>query len=47
MRNLSDNNDNIQDIISLCEIMESRFEVMYQQYLCNPRKCNSASSLSG
>ena len=47
MRNLSDNNDNTQDIISLCEIMESRFEVMYQQYLYNPRKCNSASSLSG
>ena len=48
MRNLSDMNDlyNAQDVILMCEIIENRFEDMYQKRLCNPRKCNSASSLS-
>ena len=48
MRNLSDMNDlyHTQDVILLCEIIESRFEIMYQKYFYYPRKCNSASSLS-
>ena len=49
MRKLSDVNDlyNAQDVILLCQIIESRFEIMYQKYFYNPRKCNSASLLSG
>ena len=27
--------------------MESRFEIVYQKYFYNPRKCNSANSLGG
>ena len=27
-----------QDVISLCEIIDSRFEVMYQKYFYNPTK---------
>ena len=48
MRNLSDMNDlyHTQGVILLCEIMESRLEVMYQKYFSYPRKCNSVSSLS-
>ena len=49
MRNLSDMNDlyNAQDVILLCEIIENRFQLMHDRYGFNPRKCNSASSLSG
>ena len=49
MRNLGDMNDlyNVQDVIILCEIIENRFEQMYQKFGFNPRKCNSASTLSG
>ena len=48
MRNLGDMNDlyNVQDVIILCEIIENRFEQMYQKFGFNPRKCNSASTLS-
>ena len=38
---------NTQDIILLCEIIENRFQTMHDRYGFNPRKCNSASSLSG
>ena len=49
MRNLGDLNDlyNIQDVILLTEITESRFEAMKNTYGFNGRKCNSASSMSG
>ena len=49
MRNLGDLNDlyNTQDMILLTEIIESRFEAMKNTYGFNPRKCNSASSMSG
>ena len=49
MRNVGDMNDlyNVQDVIILCEIIENRFEQMYQKFGFNPRKCNSASTLSG
>ena len=48
-RNLGDMNDlyNAQDVILLCEIIENRFQLMHDRYGFNPRKCNSASSLSG
>ena len=39
---------NAQDVILLCEIaIESRLQFMHDQYGFNPRKCNSASELSG
>ena len=49
MRNLGDMNDlyNTQDIILLCEIIENRFQVMNNNYGFNPRKRNSAASMSG
>ena len=49
MRNLSDLNDlyNTQDLILLCEVLESRFQAMQNTYGFNPRKCNSASTMSG
>ena len=49
MRHLREMNDlyNIQDIIFLCEICENRFQFMNNRYGFNPRKCNSASTLSG
>ena len=49
MRNLGDLNDlyNVQDVILLCEIIENRFQAMQNTYGFNPRKCNSASSMSG
>ena len=48
MRNLDDLNDlyNTQDVILLCEILESRFQAMQNTYGFNPRKCNSASTMS-
>ena len=48
MRNLGDLNDlyNTQDVILLTEIIESRFQAMQNTYDFNPRKCNSASSVS-
>ena len=49
MRHLNNMNDlyYVQDIILLLEIVEKRFEQMYQKDYFNPRKCNSASTLSG
>lgn len=49
MRNLGDLNDlyNTQDVILLTEIIESEFKAMQNTYGFNPRKCNSASSMSG
>ena len=49
MRNLGDLNDlyNTQDVILLTEIIESRFQAMQNAYGFNPRKCSSASSMSG
>ena len=49
MRNLGDLNDlhNTQDVILLTEIIESRFQEMQNTYGFNPRKLNSASSMSG
>ena len=38
---------NAQDLILLLEIMENRFQAMYEKSMDNPRKCNSASTLSG
>ena len=38
---------NTQDVILLTVITESRFEAMKNIYGFNPRKCNSASSMSG
>ena len=48
MRNLGDLNDlyNAQYVILLIEIIESRFQAMQDTYGFNPRKCNSASSMS-
>ena len=37
----------IQDVILLTEIIESCFQSMQDMYGFNPRKCNSASSMSG
>ena len=49
MRTLGDMNDlyNAQDVILLCEIIENRFQQMQEKFGYNPRKCNSASTLSG
>ena len=49
MRNLGDLNDlyNVQDVFLLTKIIESRFQAMQNTYGFNPRKCNSASSMSG
>ena len=48
MRNLNNMNDlyNTQDVILLCEIIENCFQLMYDKYGFNQRKCNSASTLS-
>ena len=48
IRNLGDLNDlyYAQDVILLTEITESRFQAMQNTYGFNPRKCNSASSMS-
>ena len=49
MSNLGDMNDlsNAQDVILLCKTGETRFQFMHDRYGFNPRKCNSASTLSG
>ena len=49
MKNLGDLNDwyNAQDIILLNESIENRFQAMHETYGFKPRKCNSASSMSG
>ena len=38
---------NAQDIVLLCVIGKNRFQFMHDRYGFNPRKCNSASPLSG
>ena len=49
MRNLGDLNDlyNMQDVILLCKLTENRFQIMHEKFGFNPRKINSASTLSG
>ena len=49
MRHLGDLNDlyNAQDVILLSELIENRFQFMQDKYGFNPKKSNSASSLSG
>ena len=49
MKTLSDLNVlyNFQDAIIFCEIFENRAENMHQKFKFNPRKCSSASTLSG
>ena len=49
MQNLGDINDlyNAQNVILLYQITGNRFQFMHDQYGFNPRKCNSASTLSG
>ena len=49
MNNLGDMNDlsNAQDVILLCKTGENGFQFMHDRYGFNPRKCNSASTLSG
>ena len=49
MRNLSDLNDlyNLQDVITLLEMMEYRFQSIQEKSGYNPRIINSASKLSG
>ena len=49
MRNLNHMNDfyNAQDVTLLCEIIENRFQLMYDKYSFTTRKCNSASILNG
>ena len=49
MRNLGDLNDlcNTQDVILLTEIIENRFQAIQNTCGFTPRKCNSASSMSG
>ena len=49
MSNLGNMNDlyNMQDVVLLCEIIENRFQKMQDNFGFNPRKCNSASTLSG
>ena len=49
MRNFRDLDDlyNAKDVILLWEIIGNRFQAMQYTYVFNPRKCNSASSMSG
>ena len=49
MKKLSDLNDiyNFQDTIILCEIFENSANQITNRFPYNPRKCSSASSLSG
>ena len=49
MRNLGDMNVlyNAQNVILLCEIVENKFQLRHDKYGFNPRRCNSASFLSG
>ena len=49
LRNISDMNDlcNAQDVILLCEVIENVFQLTQDKYGFSPRKCNSASTLTG
>ena len=48
MLNLGDMNGlcNAQDVVLVCETGENRFQFMHNQHGFNPRKCDSASTLS-
>ena len=48
MSNLGDLSDlySNQDVTLITEIIESRFQAMQNTYGFNPRRCNSASSMS-
>ena len=48
MRNLSDINElyNFQNTMILCEIFESRAQLIHEKYGFNPRRCNSTNTLS-
>ena len=48
MRNLGNMNDlyDAQDVMLLSEIAENRFQYMHELYGFNPRRCNSASTVS-
>ena len=48
MKSLGDMNDlyNAQDIVLLAKIIENRFQFIHKRYGFNPRRCNSASTLS-
>ena len=49
MRDLSNLNDlhNTQDVILFCEIVENRFQDMFDKRTYNPKKRNSANKLRG
>ena len=49
VKHLGDLSDlyNVQDVTLLSEIIENRFETMHKTYGFNPKKCNSASAMSG
>ena len=49
LRDMSNSNNlyNAQGVILLYEIFENKFQAMYEKSGFNPRKCNSASKLSG
>lgn len=49
MRDMSNLNDlyNAQEVILLCEISQNRFQLMYDKFMFNPWKCNSASTRVG
>ena len=49
MRGMSYLNDlcNAQNMILLFEIIQSTFQTMFKKLVCNPKKCNLASKLSG
>ena len=49
MRKLSDMNNlyNAQDVILFCGIIGNCFQLMYEKYGFNPKKCNSASTFRG
>ena len=38
---------NAQDVILLCKIFGNKFQMMQEKFDFNPRKCSSASMLSG
>ena len=46
MRDISNLNDlyNAQEVILLCEISQNRFQLIYDEFMFNPWKCNSAST---
>ena len=48
MQHLGDTNNlyNVQDVILLSVIFKNRFQFMHDRYGLNPRKCNSANTLS-